>query len=58
MMTEKKKMGRPKAEKPKNHDVKVRLNDDMYSALQEHCTKHNLTVAEAIRTAISLLIKK
>jgi hypothetical protein len=57
-MTGQKKMGRPKAERPKNHDVKVRLDDVMYNSLQEHCTKHNLTVAEAIRTAIDLLIKK
>ena len=57
-MTENKKMGRPKAENPKNHDMKVRLDDVMYNALQNYCSEHGVKPTEAVRTAINLLTNK
>ena len=48
--------GRPKAEKPKNNDVKVRLDDETAQKLAEYCAAHEVTKAEAIRDGIHLLL--
>ena len=48
--------GRPKADKPKNNDVKVRLDDEMAQKLAEYCAAHGITRAEAIREGIHLLL--
>lgn len=48
--------GRPKAENPKRHDVKVRLDDDTARRLDEFCREKGLTRAEAIRNGIALLL--
>ncbi len=48
--------GRPKAENPKNTDVKVRLDESTAKKLDEYCEKHLLTRAEAIRRGIHLLL--
>lgn len=34
------------------HEVKVKLQDDLYQKLQEHADKHGISIAEAIRDAI------
>ena len=48
--------GRPKAENPKSNDIKVRLDDEMMSKLDDYCREHELTRAEAIRRGIHLLL--
>lgn len=50
--------GRPKVDKPKNNDVKVRLDDETTKKLDDYCAKHNITRAEAIRQGIHLLLEK
>lgn len=52
-----KKMGRPKAENPKDNDVKVRLDNETHSKLLKYCEQHNITKAEAIRQGIHLLLQ-
>lgn len=48
--------GRPKAENPKSNDIKVRLDDETKTRLDEYCEKHGMTRAEAIRQGIHLLL--
>lgn len=48
--------GRPKAENPKNNDVKVRLDENTAKRLAEYCQTHGITKAEAIRQGIHLLL--
>lgn len=48
--------GRPKANKPKCIDVKVRFDEDMNNALISYCNENSLTRTEAIRKAVSLLL--
>ncbi len=48
--------GRPKAENPKNNDVKVRLDDKTNIKLNNYCIEHGITRAEAIRRGIHLLL--
>lgn len=50
--------GRPKAEKPKNNDVKVRIDDETVKRLDDYCIEHQITRAEAIRRGIHLLLEK
>lgn len=50
--------GRPKVDKPKNNDVKVRLDDETMQKLDRYCAEHNITRAEAIRKGIHLLLAK
>lgn len=51
-------MGRPKSDKPKNNDLKVRLDDETHNRLLAYCEKHNITKAEAVRQGIHLLLSK
>lgn len=48
--------GRPKAENPKKHDLKVRLDDETMTKLDLYCTEHSITRAEAVRRGIHLLL--
>lgn len=48
--------GRPKAENPKDIDVKVRFDKDLHEKLLEYCQKHNVTRTEAIRQGVHLLL--
>lgn len=50
--------GRPRVDKPKNNDVKVRLDDETTKKLDAYCAEHNITRAEAIRQGIHLLLVK
>lgn len=49
--------GRPKAEKPKNVDVKVRFDEESHERLMQYCENHSMTRTEAIRKAVDLLVK-
>ena len=48
------KMGRPYAENPLNHDLKVRIDDDTYVLLERYSEKNQTNKAAVIR---SLLVK-
>lgn len=50
--------GRPKAEKPKANDVKVRLDDETHEKLLKYCEIHKITKAEAIRKGIHLVLQE
>lgn len=49
--------GRPKAENPKNVDIKVRFDQQTNESLLKYCEKHNVTRTEAIRRGIHLLLE-
>ena len=48
--------GRPKAENPKNVDLKVRFDQETNERLLKYCEKHLVTRTEAIRRGIHLLL--
>ncbi len=48
--------GRPKADNPKNVEVKVRFVECVNQQLLLYCRKHGITRAEAIRQAVDLLL--
>lgn len=50
--------GRPKADNPKNNDVKVRLDEETARKLDKYCREHNIKRAEAIRQGIHMLLEK
>lgn len=50
------RIGRPKADNPKDIRYSVRLDADTESRLQAYCEKTNITKGEAIRRGIELLI--
>ncbi len=50
--------GRPKADNPKNIDVKVRFDEETHDRLLRYCLNHGITKTEAIRRGIDLLLGK
>lgn len=50
------KMGRPKAENPKDIRFSIRLDADTEAKLQKFCEAHRMTRTEAIRKGIHLLL--
>ena len=52
------RIGRPKAERPKSKDIKVRVDEETLQKLDDYCKKNSTTRAEAIRIGIYLLLKK
>lgn len=54
---EKKKMGRP-TDSVKNHEIKARIDDNLYRDLREYAKKNNLNNAQVIRMALELLFSK
>lgn len=50
--------GRPKAENPKDVDVKVRFDKETHEKLLQYCQAHNITRTEAIRQGIHLLLEQ
>lgn len=51
------KMGRP-TDCKKDHDLKVRVDDNTHKRLLEYCEKKGITKAEAIRKGISLVLEE
>lgn len=43
------KMGRPKVDKPINHVVTVKFNEEDYQVLLEYANEHNLSVSQILR---------
>ena len=52
------RIGRPKIDKPKCIDVKVRFDEGTHSKLMKYCEENNLTRTEALRKCVELLINK
>lgn len=50
--------GRPKANNPKNNDIKVRLDDVTHEKLLKYCEKHRISKAEAVRQGIDLVLNR
>ena len=48
--------GRPKIDNPKNHDIKIRIDDMMYDKLMEYCEENKITKAEATRLGLEKLL--
>lgn len=48
--------GRPKAENPKDIDVKVRFDKELHEKLLQYCQANNITRTEAIRRGVHLLL--
>lgn len=49
--------GRPKSDRPKSNDIKVRLDDETHQRLLDYCEAEGITKAEAIRRGIDLVLK-
>lgn len=50
--------GRPKAENPKIHSIKIRFDDKTNEALIDYCKKNNVTRTEAVRRGMDLLLSE
>lgn len=50
------KTGRPKAENPKDINVKVRFDEALHNDLLKYCKENNVTRTEAIRQGVQLLL--
>lgn len=48
--------GRPKAENPKDINVKVRFDEELHNKLLNYCKEHKITRTEAIRKGVHLLL--
>lgn len=53
-----KKIGRPKADNPKEIRFSIRLDEDTNKRLEDYSEKHGIKKAEAIRKAIFRLLGK
>jgi len=51
-------MGRPKADNPKDVDVKVRIDKETSKRLSEYCERNGITRTEAIRQGIHLVLAR
>ena len=50
------RIGRPKAENPKNFIQTIRLDEQLERQLREYCEKRHISKGEAIREGILLLL--
>ncbi len=50
------KRGRPKSDDPKRNRIVVRFEDREFDMLKEFAMKNNLTIAEAIRKGVDVMI--
>ena len=51
------KVGRPKANRPKDIRFSIRLDDELSARLILYCEEHNISKAEAIRKGLNLLFE-
>lgn len=52
------RIGRPKADNPKDIDLKVRVDKNTNDALEKYSKKNNITKAETVRRGIKLLLQE
>lgn len=50
-------MARPVEGKVKDHDIRVRIDEDVYSSLQRYCNLNDVNMSEAVRMAIEKFLK-
>jgi metal-responsive CopG/Arc/MetJ family transcriptional regulator len=50
--------GRPKAENPLLHDLKVRVDKELLQKLDDYCKENHIKRAEALRIGINLLLNQ
>lgn len=53
-----KKMGRPKADKPKEIKYSVRMDAETERRLEAYCIAHSISKGEAYRRGINLLLRQ
>lgn len=51
------KVGRPKADRPKDIRFSIRLDDELSARLILYCEEHNISKGEAIRKGLNLLFE-
>ena len=57
-MKDKKKIGSPPAKDPINHSIKIGLNEELYDKVIEYSNKNKKSIAETVREALKILLKK
>lgn len=57
-MPEKKKMGRPKTDKPKSINYTIRTDAETEQRLQEYCARNGISRGEAYRKGLELLFSE
>ena len=57
-MKDKKKIGRPPAKDPINHNIKIGLNEELYDKVIEYSNKNGDSIAEIVREALKIFFKK
>jgi len=57
-MPEQKKMGRPKADKPKSINYTIRTDEETERRLLAYCTRNGISRGEAYRKGIELLLEQ
>ena len=55
MTDNRKTVGRPKAEKPQDKRVTVRMTQETFDKFESYCKNQHVTTSEAIRRAVELL---
>ena len=53
-----KKMGRPPAKDPISYSIKIGLNKELYEKVLEYNEKTGNSIAETVREALKILLKK
>ena len=56
-MKDKKKMGRPPAKDPINHNIKIGLNEELYDKVIKYSNKNRKSIAETVRETLKILLK-
>ncbi len=57
-MSQNRKVGRPKADRPKDIRFSIRLDDELSKQLELYCEDNRISKGEAIRKALNLLLGK
>ena len=55
-MKDKKKIGRPPAKDPINHNIKIGLNEEFYDKVIEYSSKNGNSIAETVREALKIFL--
>lgn len=55
MEQQKRKVGRPAAEKPKDNRITIRMNDEDYSAFKSYAQAHSQTATQVIMAGLEKL---
>lgn len=50
--------GRPKSEKPKQIEIKARIDEETNERLNEYCKRHSKTRTDVVRKGINLVLEQ